>query len=320
MFDPEDVGEDDDGPDHDDLLLRVAERYYFARQSRVTIAEEFGISRFRIARLLDEAERRGTVQITLHRPRYGRRDLSTRLKAQYDLRHAAVVESSHLTEAEMREALGREGARLLAGLLADGDVLGVGWGRSVEAVANAATALPRCPVVQMSGITGPPSSNSMELVRRFSAITGAQPYPLYAPLIAPDSATARALRRSHGIAETFEQFRDISVGLVTIGSWDPPNSLLHQFVSQDVREVLTAAGLQAEVGGLFLDKEGKEIATPLSGQLMSIPTEEFRAIPTVVAVAGHASKARAIRAVLRGGFANALVTDTAAAAALLEDP
>jgi len=309
---------EEQGPDHDDLVLRVAERYHFARHSMVAIAQEFGISRFRVARLLDEGERRGAVRITLHRPRDGQRDLTTRLRSRYGLRHVAVVNASHLPEVQLREELGREGARLLAGLLADGDVLGVGWGRSVEAVANAVTTLPRCSVVQMSGITGHPSNNSMELVRRFSAITGEAAYPLYAPLLVPDAATAHALRTSHGIAETFERFRGISVGLVTVGSWDPPNSLLRSFISPRVREMLTAAGLQAELGGVFLDDEGHEIETPLSGQIMSISAEEFRAIPTVIAVAGHTSKARAIRAVLRGGYVNALVTDDAVARQLLD--
>lgn len=306
-------------PTADDLLLRLAERYYFAHRTMVEIAAEFGISRFRVARLLAEAERRGAVRITLHRPADEVDDLSARLKRRYDLRHAVVVHGAQLSEQQLREALGREGARLLHTLLADGDVLGVGWGRAIEAVANAAGALPDCEVVQLSGITGHPSSNSMELVRRFSALTGAEAFPLYVPLLVPDAATATSLRQSDGVAETFARFEKVSVAVVAIGSWNPPNSQLHSVVSPRIREILTSAGLQAEIGGIFLDKDGVEIQTPLSDQIMSISAQQFAAIPTVVAVAGSVSKTNSIRAVLRGGYVNALVTDSGVARRLLDE-
>lgn len=309
----------DDGPaEHDDLLLRVAERYYFARRSMVEIAREFGISRFRVARLLDEGERRGAVRITLHRPGRAQGELSTRLKAKYGVRHAVVVNSGGLGEGQLRLALGSAGARLLSSLLSDGDVLGVGWGRAVSAVADAAVNLPHCVVVQLSGITGPPSNNSMDLVRRFAALTGETAYPLYAPLLVPDAVTAKSLRSSPGIAETFARFRDVSVALVAVGSWDPPNSLLRSYIPPKVRDLLTAAGLRAELGGIFLDEDGREIATPLSHQILSISAAELADVPTVIAVAGHPSKAVAIRAALRGGYVNALVTDSAVAQALLD--
>lgn len=302
---------------HDDTLLAVAQRYYFAQNSMVAIADELGISRFRVARLLEEAERRGAVRITLHRPTEVKNDAAAHLRARYGLRHAVVVSGGHLTEAQQRSALGRAGATLLQSLLADGDVLGVGWGRAVEAVADMSGTLPRCKVVQLSGITGHPNSNSMELVRRFSTLTGGDAYPLYAPLLSPNAATAASLRESDGIAETFALFREVSVAIVAIGSWNPPNSQLHTVVSPATREILTAAGLQSEIGGVFLDAEGQEIQTSLSDQIMSISAAELAQVPTVIAVAGGASKACSIRAALKGGYINALVTDQAAARHLL---
>ncbi|MBN8884073.1 MAG: sugar-binding transcriptional regulator, partial [Salana multivorans] len=52
-------------------------------------------------------------------------------------------------------------------------------------------------------------------------------------------------------------------------------------------------------------------------QIMSISAEELAQVPTVIAVAGGASKACSIRAALKGGYINALVTDQAAARHLL---
>jgi len=309
---------DEADTDHDELLLRVAQRHYFARRSLVEIGRELGISRFRVARLLEEGERRGVVDITLHRPAGTRRDLTIRLKAKYGLRHAVIVNAGGPGESRLRLALGKAGAQLLSNLLRDGDVLGVGWGRSVSAVADAAVSLPRCEVVQLSGITGPPDYSSMDLVRRFATLTGEAAYPLYAPMLLPDAVTANSLRRSAGIADTFARFRDVSVAIVAVGSWDPPNSLLRSHIPAKERDLLTAAGLRAELGGILLDAEGREIVTPLADRILSISGPELVRIPTVVAVAGRASKAVAIRAALQGGYVNALVTDAVAAQMLVE--
>ncbi|WP_152188151.1 sugar-binding transcriptional regulator [Georgenia satyanarayanai] len=306
---------------HDELLIDVARRYYFSNESKVEIATTLGLSRFKVARMLEEAVHRGAVRITLHRPTTRASELSVRLKQRYGLNHAVVVPTEQRTEPEVRRLLGDAGARLLTTLLAEGDVLGVSWGRTIKALAEATVSLPRVPVVQLSGIAGNPGENSMELVRILSSITKDDAFPLYTPLLVPDAATARSLRHSPGVAEAFDRFRSVSVAVVAVGSWNPANSQLRTFFSTQDQAALTAMGLQAETGGILLDAEGREIDSPVVERIMGISSVELRAVPTVVAVAGHVTKAKAIRSVLLAGIANALVTDEAVARLLLqEDP
>lgn len=314
------------GPDgqpmtHDELLVDVARRYYFNNESKVEIAVSLQLSRFKVARMLEEAVNREAVRITLHRPTAGASDLSVQLKQRYGLNHVVVVTAEQRTEPEVRRLLGVAGSRLLASLLADGDVLGVSWGRTIKALVDATTSLPRVPVVQLSGIAGSPGENLMELVRVLASVTQNEAFPLYTPLLVPDAATARALRRSPGVAEAFDRFRTVSVAVVAVGSWNPPNSQLRTFFSPQDQAELTAQGVQAEMGGILLDAKGREVESSLVERIMGISSAELRAVPTVVAVAGHTTKARAIRSVLLGGIANALVTDDAVAQLLLkEDP
>jgi len=51
------------------------------------------------------------------------------------------------------------------------------------------------------------------------------------------------------------------------------------------------------------------VKSALDRRVLGIDTKTLRAIPRVVAVAGGARKYTAIRAALRGGWANVLVTD-----------
>ena len=66
-----------------------------------------------------------------------------------------------------------------------------------------------------------------------------------------------------------------------------------------------------------LDAEGNPLDHPLNRRVIGLELEALRRIPTVIAVAGGVAKAPAIRAALRGGYVDVLVTDAEAAAAVL---
>ena len=56
------------GPDELFQRAVIARRYYLEGRTRVEIAEEFGLSRFKVARMLEEALESGMVEITIHDP------------------------------------------------------------------------------------------------------------------------------------------------------------------------------------------------------------------------------------------------------------
>lgn len=321
MSDESQLGLDAEHPgdlhQHDDLLIEVARRYHFQEQSKIDIARDLGISRFKTARLLTEARDRGAVRITLHRPRERWTGLAMRLKQAYGLQHVVTVNMHGASMKQLRAALGREGALLLQQYLTNEDVLGVGWGRTVKAIADQVSTLPKCNVVQLGGIAGDPGENSIELVRILSSHSGGRAFPLYAPLVVPNEDTAKSLKGSPEISSTLDRFRDVSVAVVAVGSWEPPNSQLRMFCTRDDRAAMTAAGVKAEICGVLLDEDGNEVETPLSPRILAMTSSQLRRVPTVIAVAGHTSKTEAIHAVLRGGFANMLVTDTQVARELL---
>ena len=50
------------------LTASVARRYYLDGRSKIEIAEEFSLSRFKVARLLDDARSSGLVRIEIGHP------------------------------------------------------------------------------------------------------------------------------------------------------------------------------------------------------------------------------------------------------------
>src|SRR5690349_23179508 len=114
-----------DGPAELVLLAAVARRHYLHQQSKVEIAEELGISRFKVARLLESARDRGLVRIEIVRQGSLDVDASARLQERFGLAHAVVVDTADADTGAVRHLLGRAAADLLSDALADGDVSGL---------------------------------------------------------------------------------------------------------------------------------------------------------------------------------------------------
>src|ERR687889_319491 len=140
-----------DGPARVVLTASVARRYYLDGRSKVEIAEEFGLSRFKVARLLDAARESGLVRIEIRHEGEIDVDLSARLQERFGLQHSIVVDTPDEDAQSLRQHLGRAAAQLLAEITTPHDVLGLGWARAVSAMARSLTHLPGTPVVQLTG-------------------------------------------------------------------------------------------------------------------------------------------------------------------------
>ncbi|MFD7664220.1 sugar-binding transcriptional regulator [Streptomyces sp. NPDC059788] len=299
----------------------MARRFYLEGKSKIQIAEEFGVSRFKVARVLETALERDLVRIEIRVPAELDAERSDALRARYGLRHAVVVESpaDAVVDAPDPENLGEVAADLLGELVTEGDVLGLAWGRSTIHMAAALHRLPPCTVVQLTGVydAGTADRGSVEAVRRAADVSGGEAHPIYAPMLLPDSATAAALRGQTGIARAFEYFDKVTVACVSIGSWAPGISTVYDMLSEQEREHYASLGAAAEMSAHLFDADGRRIGRDLGERCITVEADRLRRIPEVVAIAGGRQKAAAIGAVLRSGLVTSLVTDTAAADHLL---
>lgn len=315
----------------------MARRFYLEGKSKIQIAEEFGVSRFKVARVLETALDRDLVRIEIRVPAELDAERSDALRARYGLRHAVVVESATAPADTLDEGtastggastggaptdpenLGEVAADLLGELVAEGDVLGLAWGRSTIHMAAALHRLPPCTVVQLTGVydAGTAERGSVEAVRRAAAVSGGEAHPIYAPMLLPDPATADALRRQPGIARAFDYFDKVTVAAVSIGSWAPGISTVYDMLTQEERAHYASLGAAAEMSAHLFDSDGRRIGRDLGERCITVEANRLRRIPEVVAIAGGLRKADAIGAVLRSGLVTSLVTDTAAADHLL---
>jgi DNA-binding transcriptional regulator LsrR (DeoR family) len=303
------------------LTATVARHYYFDGESKSDIAARLGLSRFKVARLLDQARRTGLVRIELDYRGELDLDLSVRVAEAFDLRHCVVVDApdDDDDDAVLRESLGRAAARLLTEIVTPDDVLGLAWARSLMAMRSALTRLAPCPVVQLTGALSRPDvdESSIELVRDVARISDGPAYYFYAPMILPDAATVRALRTQPEVARAVSRFPAVTKAVVGIGAWAAGQSTVADAVGDAERREMHQLGARAETCGVLLDAEGRPVTTSITGRLIGIDAEGLLAIPDVIALAYGTAKAQAVRAALRGGIATSLITHSSMARVLL---
>ncbi len=297
------------------LAAEVARRHYLRDESKSDIGTSLDISRFKVARLLTVAREAGLVRIEVLDPAPPTEDaLAAEVAERYGLRGCYVVPASGST----RDAVARRAARLLEQLVTDTDVLGLPWSRTVSSMVHAAPTLPAVPVVQLCGslvITG--EDSPVDVVRAAGRLTGSDAHVFYAPLIADNRESAQAILRQPSVADAMAAADDVTLAVVSVGAWAAGESTVHDFVSPTTRAEVAAAGAVGEVLGVLFDTDGGLVDTDLTHRMIGVSGPQLRDVKSVVALAHGPGKAAATAALLRGGLAGSLVTDTVLATELV---
>lgn len=307
------------GPAQLVLTASIARRYYVDGRSKVEIADEFQLSRFKVARLLEAARSSGMVRIEIGYPGGIDLDLSARLQDKLGLRRAIVVDTPEEDPAALRALLGKAAADLLTEIVTTDDVLGLAWARAVTAMTEALTSLPRVPVVQLTGALTRPDvdANSIELVRNVARLCGGPAYLFYAPLLVPDSAAARILRQQPEVSDAVAHFASVTKAVVGLGHWSPDQSTLYDAFDAKARDQLERRGVVGDVSGVFVTSDGEPVRSRVTDRVIAITAEQMDRIDEVIAIAYGMPKVPAVLAAVSSGLVNGLVTHAPLAQALL---
>ncbi|MDQ6754737.1 MAG: Cro/Cl family transcriptional regulator [Actinomycetota bacterium] len=302
-------------PSREELLARVARDYYLRNRSKVELAQSYGISRFQVARMLDEARLSGIVDIEVHFPAAVSTADAGRLKSLLGIRHVIITDGA-VEEGQVREILSRAAAEELSREARAGETVGISWSRTLDIASRHVEKLPKCDIVQLAGALPSAGSNSLEIIQRLGHLSGGRTWPLWAPLVVEDVSTAAGLRRQPEIADALAKADSLDLAVVAIGAWRSNLSTVWERVDNKVRTEATQAGAVAECSGRLLDMDGLPVTSGLDLRVIAVTVEQLRRTPRVIAVAQGAARADAVRACAKAGFITTLIVDDALASAL----
>lgn len=301
---------------HEELLAGIGQAYYLDNRSKVEIADEHGISRFQVARLLDEARATGIVHIDVRRPDDKVKVDADALAVLLGIKKVVVVKTGG-DEFVQRDRQGRALASELMDIARAGMTIGVSWSRTLDLAARHVTKLPKCSIVQLAGaLPVPGGGNPLELVQRLGSAGGGRTWPIWAPLVVDSEATANGLRRQPEIAEALRQADLLDLAVVAIGAWSPNLSTVWDRADNTVRQAALDKGAVAECSGRLIAADGTAVVTDLDARVLAVTVPQLRRTPAVIGVAHGVGRTSAVVACIAAGIIGTLVIDEELAVAL----
>lgn len=307
------------------LLTKVARMYHERNVRQADIAAALNISQAKVSRLLKRAAAQGIVRTTVMVAPGVHSALEERLEARYGLLEAVVVDvESDDDERAVLSALGAAAGSYLEATLGGSDRIGIAsWSQTLLAMIDRMrpfTVRGATEVVQLLGGIGTPDvqNQAQRLVGEFARMLGAEPVYVPAPGVVANREIRDSLLRDSALTEVTRRWKELTMAIVGVGSIEPSDLLAESgnAFSPEDRDRLLEAGAVGDICHHVFTADGTSVTGELASRTISIPVDDFLAIPRRIGVAGGRRKQEPILGALTGGWINVLVTDINTAEAL----
>jgi deoxyribonucleoside regulator len=305
-------------------MLQAARLYYEQNHTQDQIARALATSRPMVSRLLQQARAEGIVQIKIVDPSARQGALEKELLARFHLTDAMVVAVEGDTADLVRQRIGQAAARYLERSLQNGDVVGLGWGRSLYEMVNSLEPHRKAHITVAPLIGGlgqiAPVFQVHELTRLLAEAFGGTWQNFYTPALVESDAMASTLLHSTDGKQVTALWQQLSVAVVGIGNVDlgaEMQMLFVNYLDANAQQRLNDAKAVGDICVRFFDIKGKPCIDAIRG-IVGISLEQLRRTRRVIGIAGGVTKAEAILGALCGRYIDVLVTDESAARRVLE--
>jgi DNA-binding transcriptional regulator LsrR (DeoR family) len=268
------------------MQLRAAMMYYGEGATQHEISQQLGVSRATVGRLLASARDTGLVKIEI------------------------------------------VSADILSRRLRPGMILGLGWSsdplnwiaRTSEVLRSDAYRQHQPKNIAGSAPHDPARVNPMRTVSAIADALSAHELLISAPLYVDQAATVEGLRGDRGIRAARDAAGSADICMFGIGhvSRTAPLYINGYIDDTDLRE-LSSLEAVGDICGRFYDAKGTAVDGTLARRTLSVELDLIASRPLRIGVAAGLERVEAVRGAFAGGLANAIVTDTTTASALLQD-
>ncbi|WP_226950940.1 sugar-binding transcriptional regulator [Rouxiella sp. S1S-2] len=301
----------------------VAKKYFSEMKTKSEIADEMGISRFKVARLIAEAIENEYVKFVFPKQQALDEELAQNICNKYSLNDAVVLSmiDSYGDRQLLTDKLGIVTANYLSDHLKQDMKVGIAWGRVLSSTVSTLRELPPLHVVQLAGVHPKIefSQSPIDLIHKIASISNGKAYPIYLPMWVDDENVARQIANDQFVAEARRFYTNLDVIITGIGAWKSGSSSLFNIFPDEWREGLLAHDVCADICTTFIDSKGKVIESPIDKLGFGISHEQIKKTNNVIGVAGGEDKYEAVLASLRSGILDTLITDFDTAVKLMDE-
>jgi DNA-binding transcriptional regulator LsrR (DeoR family) len=305
-------------------LAKATWLYHHQKLTQQQVADELGLSRPTVVRLLRQALEEGLVTVSLRVDVLRQMELSTRLAKRFGLKEAFVVPTSigH-AQADVLRAIGEMGALYLENNIRPNQVVSLTWGKTLLEVARALNENPVKGVViaqVLGGLNSGQTFNPSRVASLLGEKLHAPVYHLYVPVIVASKELRDLFLSDPGVQATLAVARLAALCMVSVGKVDHSATVVQTgFLDASAIDQLRARGAVGDIAGHYFDIHGDRILGDVDDRILALPWKDFQRCKNVVAVACGPDKKHAILGALRTGVLSRLIIDDQTALAVLEE-
>ncbi len=304
-----------------DLMLRAAWAHYIEGRTQDSVASELGLTRAKTNRLIAECRELGLVRIGIDTEARLALQEERALRDRFDLLDVWVVPQANDAEGAIR-SVGISTGAYVSDHLGPDETLALGWGQTLSASLSGLQprkALGNRVVTLLGSMVRGNGVNSFDIASRYARTLSADCCYLIAPRITESTAAAQYLLEQPYIQEALAIAGRADMALIGVDDLSVESTLFRTGqISEEDHAALIAKGAQCVFQGVALDAAGGIINDPTAGRTVTLNPEAFRRIPRRIVAATGVRKGNSIRAILKGGHCNILITDEITALEILK--
>lgn len=289
----------------DELVSKAAWYYYIENMTQQSIAEKLGISRMKVIRLLEAARETGIIQFRISQGNGNQLPIEQKLRQQWNLKNVLIIPTPD-NKPKLNEHLALAAANFLADQVTENTFINMGYGDTPSRVLNHLANITDVPVSIVSFTGGV----SYYLPNSTSNVFKARLHLYPAPLVLSSKEVCQSILQEPSVKEIRRMVKLSSFSIVGIGAMNPDATILSNgILSQNDFAYLTMKGAVGDILTHFIDKNGVPVVTSIEDRLVSTPLDTLKELNNVIGIAGGEQKVTVIRAALRGGYIDSLITD-----------
>lgn len=309
--------------DSDLERARVAWYYFVGGLTQGEIAAQMDLTRFKVNRIIGQVRDEGLVQIKVSLPLIDCIALAEAVRDRYDLADVVVVPdiAAYL---EQKRVIGEAAGAMAGALIHDRDLgIGIASGRTLSFAAQRLGAKPRrgsWVVGLTGGVTRSSTTNSFEVATGFARMLDVECHYLTAPIYCAGPESRDAILLNDELTDVLARTEIADFAMASCGALTEDSALTQIRVVKDHFDDVVRLGAVGEFMGCFLDAQGRPVDHFLNESIIALSPEKLALKPVSILVSGGTEKIQIIRAILRAGYVNRLVTNESVARALLAGP
>lgn len=300
-----------------DLLREISHLYYEENYTQQDIAKKLFLSRAGVSRALEEARRRGIVEIIIHYPYENHDELGQRLTERFGLKYASVNLDGNSLAAESYAAVCKLAARELRRQINNDTVMGISRGRTTKYVVQYFTpsrTLPDMQLVQLCGAheeNNPALFEESDLIRTLQNKLNCSSFCMFVPGILESKELRNMLANRKNVRLVMNmaaQVNFLCLSVTTLEQWK-------RWLPDKIAG-LRRQNVVGNILGYFFDVDGRIVENSVYDRMILPDRSIFQAEQRMLVVA-DSFKAHAAYAALKGGLANSIVTQSKIARRIL---